>query len=35
MILAQLSKKIQHLYLERTIMVIIKSLYGIVKAGTH
>jgi hypothetical protein len=35
MILAQLPKEIQHLYPERTIMIIIKLLYGIAEAGTH
>jgi hypothetical protein len=35
MILAQLSKEIQYLYLEGIIMVIIRPLYGIAEAGTH
>jgi hypothetical protein len=35
MILAQLPKEIQHLYLEGTIMVVIKLLYEIAEAGTY
>jgi hypothetical protein len=35
MILAQLPKEIQHFYPERTIMIIIRPLYGIAKAETH
>jgi tRNA(Ile)-lysidine synthase TilS/MesJ len=35
MILAQLSKEIQYLYPEGTIMIIIRPLYGIAKAEIH
>ena len=35
MILAHLPKEIQHLYLEGTIMTVIKPLYEIAEAGTH
>lgn len=34
-ILAQLPKQIKHLYPEKTIMVVLKPLYGIVEAETH
>jgi hypothetical protein len=35
MILVQLSKEIQYLYFEGTIMVIIKLLYEIAEAGIY
>lgn len=35
MIIAHLPKQIRHLYPERTIMEVVKPLYGIAEAGTH
>jgi hypothetical protein len=35
MIFARLPQEIRHRYLDKTIMVIVKSLYEIAEAGTH